>query len=246
MHQYRSIAGILTLFGVLILITIGIAESLNSSAKGSSNRPVVFTGHADNLRNNRYCEILYGSRKFYYLEVKVFSTEGINDCPDILWSGVRSDEILKNENASFVLLNGPRFWTMDQIKALSLKGPEVQFNNLGMRQRATLRISPLNQMFQSHFYSERVIDRITQFVYHAGSNIYELISPQGEIYVMQSYTQMVKKNLSEKDLLNLGKELKLPKGWHYRVVTIDSEFVLSSTGTAHVIQDNFYNTYQRQ
>jgi hypothetical protein len=246
MYKYRLIAVMLSTFVVLILSIIGIAKLSNPLASEDSIKPIAFTGHADNLRNKRYCEVLYGSRTFYYLEIKVFSTEGINDCPENLWNGVSSDAILKKEDASFVMLNGPRFWAMDQIKGINSQSSEVQFNNLGMRQRATLSISPLSQIFQSRFYSPRVINRITQFVYLAGSNIYELISPQGEIYVMQSYTQMVDKNLSEKDLLTLGKKLSLPKGWQYRVVTTSSDLVLSATGSAHVIQDNFYNTYQRQ
>ncbi len=75
--------------------------------------------------------------------------------------------------------------------------------------------------------------------------MYELISPKGRVYVMQSYSQIVDPTLVYADLIELGSRLKPPRGWHYRSRILDADLVAQSTGMAHVIQDELQNTYQR-
>ena len=48
------------------------------------------------------------------------------------------------------------------------------------------------------------------------------------------------------DLAQLAARLKLPDGWKYTVQTLTQDLVLQAQGKAYVIQDNFYNSYQRQ
>jgi hypothetical protein len=63
---------------------------------------------------------------------------------------------------------------------------------------------------------------------------------------MQSYSQIADPNLSMNDLAQLAPRLKLPDGWKYTVKTLTQDLVLQAQGKAYVIQDNFYNSYQRQ
>jgi hypothetical protein len=44
-----------------------------------------------------------------------------------------------------------------------------------------------------------------------------------------------------------GGRLKLPAGWKFRPVVLEQDLVLTrdNTGTAHITQDNFGNTYDR-
>lgn len=239
------------IFCALSIVGISLAVVLSLSTRSSiqiDKNSDSFGIHSDHLRNKRYCEVLYGERAFFNLRIKVFSTEGINDCSADLWAQITKESVVATRGASFVLLNGPRFWVMDQINVVNggAEKADEMFVNLQMRQRATLTINIWDQLFQPQFYSARAINRKTEFIYRAGSNIYELISPQGEVYVMQSYSQMVDKNLAEDGLLLLGEKLILPQGWKFRVVKKGRDLTLRANSVAHVLQDNLRNSYQRQ
>ncbi|GCE21714.1 hypothetical protein [Dictyobacter kobayashii] len=62
---------------------------------------------------------------------------------------------------------------------------------------------------------------------------------------MQSYSLKVDPTLTEAKLKTLGDRLHLPAGWHYRVRQLEQESVLHIDGQAHLIQDDFQNSYQR-
>ena len=63
---------------------------------------------------------------------------------------------------------------------------------------------------------------------------------------MQSYAHIVDATLTEDALAGLGPRLSLPAGWEYRPRQLTSELVVGTPGgEAHIIQDDFQNTYQR-
>jgi hypothetical protein len=95
---------------VLLLITLSLIA-------GMANAQPSFDKSISNLRNQRYCEVLYGKRHFLNLEVKVFNTQGLNLCPEERWQALSKEAIGKQFDASFVILNGPRYWVMDEIQA---------------------------------------------------------------------------------------------------------------------------------
>ena len=67
----------------------------------------------------------------------------------------------------------------------------------------------------------------------------------GQVYIMQSYAQIVDPTQTEASLETLASRLQLPQGWHYRVRRLDQDYVVQTTGEAYVLQDDFENTYQR-
>src|SRR6478672_9645163 len=116
---------------------------------------------------------------------------------------------------------------------------------LGMRVVATMSLSLLELVEKRAFYVERTNRRTTDWVFLAGKPVYELISPKGRVYVMQSYSQIVDPALGFGDLIALGSRLKPPRGWHYRSRVLNADLVAQSIGAAHIIQDELQNTYQR-
>jgi hypothetical protein len=75
--------------------------------------------------------------------------------------------------------------------------------------------------------------------------VYELVSPDGDVYRMQSYSQIVDSTLTVDELETLGERLDLPEGWSYqaRVLTEDSE--LRADGLTYIVNDEFGSTYQK-
>jgi hypothetical protein len=137
---------------------------------------------------------------------------------------------------------------MDSIDVQSPVGDEpVMFGRLGMRKLATLRLPLLDVLagLRRKPYTEKKVERTTVYTYQAGREVYELVSPQGVAYVMQSYSLEVDPALSEAALKTLGGRLRLPPGWRYRVRQLNQDWVLRVEGYAHVIQDELQNTYQR-
>ena len=216
-------------------------------AESTEPQPV-FQKSVSNLRNQRYCEVLVGKRNWLNLEVKVFNTQGLNLCPQAQWKDLSKDSITKAFDASFVLLNGPRYWVMDEIQAAgaTVNNEKESFGGIEMNLRATIQLSLLKQFLGSKQYSPNEVTRTTNFIYRAGSAVYELTSPGGDSYVMQSYSQIVNPALSMRDLPVLGEQLKLPAGWTYRSRVLDQDLSLVANGLAYVLQDNLSNSYQRK
>ena len=221
------------------------------SARAVEDRLTSNSVSVSNLRDKRYCEVLYGDRSFLTLVVKVFSTQGLNDCPQDAWKLITSKTISEKYKASFVRLNGPRYWMLDGVQATgnTVNHKRESFGGIEMNLRATIEFGLFKQLqilWGDTLYQATAVNRSTTWIYKAGSPVYELISPSGEQYVMQSYAQIVNPKLSMADLPMLEKQLQLPKGWSYRTRLLTEDLNLVANGTAYVLQDNLMNSYQRK
>ena len=149
-----------------------------------------YTKSISGLRNLRYCEVLYGKRHLGTLTIKVFNTQGLNACPEALWKALDVKVIEKKNDASFVRLNGPRYWTMDEIKAAGKTANDVieNFGGIEMSLRATLDVGIKRQLAGTQFFVPNVVNRDTAFIYRSGTLIYQLTSPQGQTYICLLYT----------------------------------------------------------
>ena len=109
---------------LVISLVLAIGEACAQTPTQSNP---TFERSVSNLRNQRYCEVLLGKRTWLKLEVRVFNTQGLNHCPEAQWSALTKESIEKTFDASLVVLNGPRYWMMDEIQAafLNVKLPYV-------------------------------------------------------------------------------------------------------------------------
>ena len=238
----------------LFLISLAICSGLPAYAVTSNASVEKFAGASvsvSHLRNKRYCEVLYGKRSFSTLVVKVFSTQGLNDCPQDAWKFITSKTISDAYGASFVRLNGPRYWMIDGLQATgnTVNHERESFGGIEMNLRATIEVGLYKQLqilWGDPSYQTTTVNRNTTWIYKSGSPVYELISPSGEEYVMQSYAQIVSPSLSMADLPMLEKQLQLPKGWSYRTRLLTEDLYLVAKGTAYVLQDSLLNSYQRK
>lgn len=230
---------------LLLMCLLLVTESV--VAQSTDTQPVFQKG-VSNLRNQRYCEVLLGKRDWLKLELKVFNTQGLNLCPEAQWKDLTKESVAKTFDVSFVLLNGPRYWVMDEIQAAgsTVNTVKESFGGIEMNLRATVQLGLLKQLFGSKNFTPNEIARTTNFVYKTGSAVYELTSPTGEVYVMQSYSQIVNPALSMRDLPVLSEQLKLPTGWTYRSRVLDQDLSLVANGIAYVLQDNLSNSYQKR
>jgi hypothetical protein len=196
------------------------------------------------LRGQRYCEVLIGEGKFLKgITLDVYNTIGLNLCPQEEWAKLSEKKIKKKWDADFVKLNGPRFWTMGSMKSSLLDPTIVSFDGIEMRKAGKVKIGFKDIFGKRSVYKERKVRRNSIWIFNADEYVFELISPESKVYIMQSYSTEVR-NLNLQMLKDLKSLLKLPKGWNYRARLLTETLnVPIPEGLATVIQDDFYNSY---
>lgn len=197
-----------------------------------------------NVFGKRYGEVLLVRMSENGPEATVYNTFPLNDCPAPLWDALDAEALAKENGAVAALLNGPRYWLMSAIaKRPGAPQPTKSFGGIEMIEQATVQLSSNNPAP----YSANKVDRKAVFTFAAGRPVFELVDPQGQRWVMQTWSQVVDKNLTLDDLPGLADRLHLPEGWHYETRTLTSPLVVDTTNTvAHVLQDDLTNSYSLQ
>jgi len=81
-------------------------------------------------------------------------------------------------------------------------------------------------------------------VYSKGKPVYELVDPDGNIYVMQAHEE----RFPIESLPNLGEQLKKhPAGWKFRTRDLAEDLILdlSADKTIYAFGDEFHQYYTR-
>lgn len=196
----------------------------------------------DSLYGKRYCEIISSEN---YADFFVYNTNGLNNCPKSWWASLKDTVLQKKYHYKFVHLSGPRLWLIDSIQNPSTSATDVK-NFEGQNLRKVASFHPkLSSILDRHGpYTDYLIKRRQAYQFNKGRMIYELVNPQGKVYVMHSVS--LKHQFRTPDnLYSLASSLKLPKGWRFKQGEIQEDKTLKPVAqTIHVIQDEFENTYQ--
>jgi hypothetical protein len=250
----------------LVLAALWIASGCSSSAESSeggkpttsapgvshdrstdTTTPPAPSAPADGstLHGVRYCEILAVTGSGGSETAEVWNTMGLNDCPQTAWDAIDLDAVQGQLGADQVATNGPRYWVLDRIVPGQMTG-SLEVRDLdGVEMRSIARVDLTGADADSPAYVELSVERETVFTFLAGREVYELASPDGSTYIMQSYSQQIDPDQTVDDLASLGDRLDLPDGWTFtsRVLTEDLE-VEDQDGIATVVTDDLQNTYQ--
>jgi len=177
-------------------------------------------------------------------EATVYNSFPLNDCPAELWDALDADAIAKQNGAVAALLNGPRYWLMTHVeKRAGEPQPTRSFGGIEMIEQATVQLSSNNPQP----YSVNKVDRRAVFIFGAGRPVFELVDPDGQRWVMQTWSQVVDKSLTLDDLAGLASRLNPPSGWRYETRTLTEPLTVDTTATvAHVMQDELTNSYSLQ
>ena len=142
------------------------------------------------------------------------------------------------------LLNGPRYWLMSRIgKKAAGPQPTQSFGGIDMIEQATVQLASNNPQP----YNVNKVDRRAVFTFDAGRPVFELVDPDGQRWVMQTWSQVIDKSLTLDDLAGLASRLDPPQGWRYETRTLTEPLTVDTTNTvAHVLQDELTNSYSLQ
>lgn len=193
----------------------------------------------DSILDRRYGEVLLIRMSEHGPRATVYNSFPLNDCPPELWNKLDAQAIASENDAVAAILNGPRHWLMSRIeKDGGTEQERRTFGGIEMLKQATVVLSSMNPAP----YSVNEVDRKAVFIYDAGVQVFELTSPDGRRWVMQTYSQTVNPNLTLEQLPDL--DPALPQGWSYSTRTLEHEMRIdTSTTRAQVLQDDQANSY---
>jgi hypothetical protein len=217
---------------------------------------VVITGegqrgkhHAEVLIMNRDASGPGGSGNYYNsLGVK-------DDVPDdefdARFRALDPDELRKEFGGDGVRFNGPRRWLTDRFTLKAIDGgTPIDIGGIPMHLYGNF-VAPNFDAFiagKQTPYKELLSRRTTTYWFNAGSEVYELVSPEGKIFVMQSASLGVDPENTVDRLPTLGQRLSLAPGWQFRVRTLEEELVVPVTFEDDppntIVLDEFENNYQ--
>jgi len=195
------------------------------------------------LHDARYCEIFVLKGSLPDAKLIVWNTIGLNRCPAKKWNGFDETELAAELGASGVVLNGPRHFLMDFASAKT--GRVRSFDGMKMRRVAAIPIGSPAELVRMT-YTPRIIERCNVWRWKRGRRVYELRAPDGSVYVMQAYSQIVDPRQRIGHLRSLGNRLELPEGWRFKVRRVNRGLALRTHGEATIIQDELQNTYQQR
>lgn len=217
---------------------------------GAGAKPQTFKG----TYGHRYTEMFQigGNAITKNLEANVYNTWGLNggdttgdSSPAGLLDKIDVKAMAKQYHMLAVYKNGPRLWTLDWIDVEM--GKEVDFGGMKARWVNWLDMRGISTKPGAANYKTITVTRHTKFGFNKGTRISVLDDPDGNPWVMKSFSLITHPDQNFAEIATLGSRLKLPPGWKFRSVVLDQDLVLTpdSTGTAHITQDDFGNTYDR-
>lgn len=203
--------------------------------------------HLQDMRGHQFCELgLITGTSVDNAIANIWDTTGASDPTPEQFDALDADAIARENGARRAWVNPGRTWMFDRLDVLEA-GDDKSFGGMtgtwmGMGAAATMM-----QATVEGGYSPGYIYRNYTFTFNQGSKVYMLDAPDGEVFVMQSFTRHFDPTLSEDNLAHLASRLELPSGWGFRAETLEWDLQVSSAkhdNLAHVLQDNLHNIYQ--
>jgi hypothetical protein len=193
------------------------------------------------LSGKRYGEVLLVTPGEAGPQAAVYNSFGLNDLPEELWSALDPKAIATENGAATALLDGPRYWLMNEIEKPTQGMKLVKnFGGIEMALQSQTLLPGLNPAP----YTANQVHRHSVSTFDTGEEVYELHDPALRRWVMQNWSQIVDPNLARADLPKLGERLNLPEGWTFQTRTLTSPLRIdTTTHAAQVLQDDLTNSY---
>ena len=229
---------------VLLIACLMTAASCSSGSTTQSQADNT-TVAAPDMRDQRYCEVLLVSMVESKPIASVYNTYPLNKCPQELWSTLDAKTLAAEHGSTVALLNGPRHWMINHVEKVGDSTTEKNdYGVIEMYKHATVPTASF--VDQARPYSPYPVSRSTIFTYSAGTEIFQLLDPDGSTYVMQSFSQQKDPSLSLSTLPSLANTLALPAGWKFESrVLADDLRIVTVKNPAEVLQDELGNSYSK-
>jgi hypothetical protein len=204
--------------------------------------------HVVNEGNNfEFCEValINGTSKANAI-ADFYNSTGTDVCTPEKFAALDKEKIIKETGSREAFLNPSRRWMFDVLDIYE-DGVERTFGGIKMTWMGVVPVEELEKGVTKGHYVPGYIFRDNQYTFKKGREIYILDAPDGEVFVMQSFTNFKQKEVDINHIKDLGRLLHLPPGWKFRSVVLDRDLLVNqkrTNGLAHVFQDDMLNAYQ--
>lgn len=248
----KVIAGV-SLFAIVVIAAAALIYPKVVSDVPDKDAPTHVQEYA-NTRGERFCEIFLigGNAITRDLFASAYNTTGYNygaqlrdSCPNSLIKGLDFDKYKQEHKVLAVYFNKPRFWAFDHMK--NPVGPTREFDGIKAVWMGLGIIPKEADVSKPGWltYRKSPVAKKTVLTYAKGKPVFILDDEQGKPWVMKSFRDAY--DQTYETLPDLGKRYqRLPAGWKFRVVILDSDLVIDPAKagvTSLITQDEFENTF---
>ena len=182
---------------------------------GADARPFTFK----DVRGHRYTEmfLIGGNGITKDLKANVYNTWGLNggaatgdSCPAALLDKVDVHAVKEQYGVLASYKNGPRLWALDWIEVEM--GKELDFGGLKARWVNWLDMKGISTKPGEAAYKNITVGRHTRFGFDKGKQVFVLDDPEGNPWVMKSFSLITHPDQKFEEAGTLGSRLKLPRG----------------------------------
>ena len=151
--------------------------------------------HLTNFRPHRFCEValITGTSKANAI-AEFYNSTGTDDPTPERFAALDENEDHQGEPARKAFLNPSRHWMFDEFEVYE-DGIDRTFGDIKMTWMGVVPVEELEKGVTKGHYVPGYIYRNTQYTFNKGSEIYLLDAPDGEVFVMQSFTNFVQKEV---------------------------------------------------
>ncbi len=184
-------------------------------------------------RDLRYAELFAVGPEWIY----VYNSTGESTAPPELWDATDPRQAASDLGAAAVVKNGPHWWAFDSCR-LRFHDEVVTVAGIGYRYCARLpAFLAKSGQLEPPFYTVVEAQKSGALHYAAGRAVYELVSPDGGVFVMQG------SSIDPVSFDTLGEQLTLADGWRFQTRTLESDLTVPLDGAVQVVMDDLKDVY---
>ena len=212
------------------------ATAVDAASTTASTIPGVQVGgvrstRLDDLHGRSVCELDLVHQVSAVVVADIYTTATVNDCDEAAFAAVDTRAVAREQGVPLVLRNGPRVMVLDSLTtSVDSGGDSIQAGGITLEKSATVELDSVSSQQPYRGYT---LKRNAAAVYDAGRRVYELHDPNGNTWVMQSYSTHIDPSLDERGLEQLGARLHLPKGWTFSSRELDDATARHRRGPHH-------------
>ena len=187
----------------------------------------------ESTRGLRYAELFAVGPEL----ITVYNSMGLSEAPPELWDPLDAAAAAEQLQVGMVVKNGPHWWISDSA-TLRFGVEVITVGGIGFRFAAKLPAAVARSgKLTPPVYTVVETKKEGELVYLSGETVYELVSPEGDAFVMQS------SNVEPSGLATLGERLSPAAGWQFRTRTLDQELTVELDGKVKTVMDDFRDVY---
>jgi hypothetical protein len=203
--------------------------------------------HWQNLQGSQFREVCLITETGDGIEIaNIWSTIGAGRPEPGALDALDADAIARANGARQAIVGPLRTCLFDRLD-VGQAGDERDFGGITVSWMGAVDAPAMTQVTADHGFHSAYIYRNGTITFAKGGQAYVLDAPDGEVFIMESYTRHRDAVLSEGNLARLGGQLAFPSGWGFRAEPLVQDIEVSSAhhgNLAHVVQDNLHNSYQ--